>query len=256
MAKPLILVTNDDGIFAPGIRKLISIAREIGEVLVVAPDQPRSGESHAVSVQKPLQIKLLHEEEGYREYSCSGTPVDAVKFGELVILKHMPDIVISGINHGSNASVNVVYSGTMAAAIEAAIDGIPSIGFSLTDYAADADFSAVDEYVKLIIQDVLQNGLEKGTCLNVNIPAIPKEKIKGIKICKQARGKWKEFLELRETEAHGKHYWLTGVFEDGDLRPDTDSWALAHNYIAVVPIHFDLTAHHTLTDLQKRFKHV
>jgi len=256
MAKPLILVTNDDGIFAPGIKKLISIARKIGDIVVVAPDQSRSGQSHSVSVEKPLTLKQIHKEQGFEEYSCNGTPVDAVKFGELIVMDKTPDIVLSGINHGSNASINVIYSGTMAAAIEACIDGIPSIGFSLMDYSSKADFSAVDEFVEAIVLDVLENGLEKGVCLNVNIPAVEKEEIKGVKICTQAKGKWKEFLDLRNNEEHGEHYWLTGIFENGDLREDTDSWALAHNFISIVPIQFDLTAYPSIEKMKNRFNNV
>ncbi|HPE56609.1 MAG TPA: 5'/3'-nucleotidase SurE [Bacteroidales bacterium] len=250
--KPTILVTNDDGIFAPGIRKLMSIARQFGNVVVVAPDTAMSGMSHAITVKDPLRLRKIDEAEGFVEYSCNGTPVDSVKLGEKVVLKGKPDLVVSGINHGSNASVNVVYSGTMAAAIEACIDGIPSIGFSLLDYSHHADFSHVDEFVKSIIGDVLNNGLPSGVCLNVNIPAVQASEIKGIKVCKQAPGRWVEAFDERIDPYHRDYYWLTGVFEDGKADENSDLWALANNFVSVVPIQFDLTAHQFLSELKNR----
>lgn len=243
MKQPTILITNDDGIFAPGIRKLIEIARPLGRVVVVAPDTGMSGMSHAITVKTPLRLKKIAEDENYLEYSCNGTPVDAMKLGSQVVLGEKPDIVLSGINHGSNASVNVVYSGTMAAVIEANIEGIPAIGFSLLDYSHNADFSAVDDYIRIIIKNTLQNGLPEGVCLNVNIPAVKKEFIKGIKVCRQAKGHWEEAFEEHSDPRNQKYYWLTGVFVDGDTNPETDSWALVNNYVSVVPMHFDLTAH-------------
>ncbi|MCB2221706.1 MAG: 5'/3'-nucleotidase SurE [Bacteroidetes bacterium] len=251
-SKPTILVTNDDGVFAPGLRKLISIARLYGNVVVVAPDTAMSGMSHAITVKNPLRLRKIAEEDGYVEYSCNGTPVDSVKLGEKVVVRGKPDLVLSGINHGSNASVNVVYSGTMAAAIEACIDGIPSIGFSLLDYSHKADFNAVDKYIKRIIEDVLEHGLPQGVCLNVNIPAIKAHEIQGIKVCRQARGRWVESFDERIDPHERDYYWLTGVFEDGSADEDTDSWALANNFISVVPIHYDLTAHYALDNLKSR----
>jgi len=243
MEIPLILITNDDGIHAPGLRKLIEIARDFGDVAVVAPDKPQSGMSHAITVSSPLRLYKMDEGDGYVEYSCNGTPVDAVKLGEQVVLGDKPTLVLSGINHGSNASVNIIYSGTMAAVIEATIDGIPAIGFSLNDYSRNADFNAVDDYVRTIIRNVLDNGLPAGICLNVNLPAVPKKEIKGIKVCRQASGRWAEVFDERLDPHNRRYFWLTGVFEDGDTSPDTDSWALANNYVAVVPVHYDLTAH-------------
>ncbi len=251
MKKPLILITNDDGVFAPGLRKLIEIARKIGKVVVVAPDTPMSGMSHAITVKTPLRLRKLAEEKDYIEYSCNGTPVDAMKLGEKIVIQGKPDLVLSGINHGSNASVNIVYSGTMAAVLEASIDGIPAIGFSLLDYSHTADFSSVDEYITKIVKNVLEKGLPEGTCLNVNIPAVKKEEIKGIKVCRQAKGRWEEVFDER-TDPHNKEYfWLTGVFKNGDAAKDTDSWALANNYISIVPVHFDLTAHKAISVLKK-----
>lgn len=256
MSAPTILVTNDDGINAPGIRKLISLAREFGKVTVVAPDQPRSGMSHAITSGFPLRLKKLHEEENYSEYICSGTPVDAVKMGEQIVMGKKPDLVLSGINHGSNASVNIIYSGTMGAVLEACIDGIPAIGFSLLDYSSGADFSAVDDFVRKIVRNTLEHGLPEHTCLNVNIPAVSKDNIRGIRVCRQAKGRWEEEFDIR-IDPHNKHYyWLTGVFSDGDTSPDSDSWALANNYISVVPVHYDFTAHHALDHIQKWDFHV
>jgi 5'-nucleotidase len=251
MKKPLILVTNDDGIFAPGIRKLIEIARQIGRVVVVAPDTPMSGMAHAITVKVPLRLIKIAEEKNYVEYSTNGTPVDAMKLGEKVVINGKPDLVVSGINHGSNASVNIIYSGTMAAVLEASIDGIPAIGFSLLDYSQKADFSAVEDYIKTIMNNVLQNGLPEGVCLNVNIPAVKKEEIKGIKICRQAKGRWDEKFEERTDPHQRNYYWLTGVFKNGDADKDTDTWALLNNYISVVPVHTDLTAQKAVTELKK-----
>ena len=251
MKRPTILITNDDGIFAPGIRKLIEICRQLGKVIVVAPDSAMSGMSHAITVKTPLRLRKLAEEKDYIEYSCNGTPVDAIKLGEKIIVRGKPDLVVSGINHGSNASVNIVYSGTMAAVIEANIDGIPAIGFSLLDYSHSADFSAVDDYITSIINNVLENGLPEGVCLNVNIPAVKKEEIKGIKVCRQAKGRWDEDFDERVDPHDRDYYWLTGVFTNGDTDEDTDSWALTNNYISVVPIQYDLTAHEAISILEK-----
>jgi 5'-nucleotidase len=193
----------------------------------------------------------MDEGDGYVEYSCNGTPVDAVKLGEQVVLGDKPTLVLSGINHGSNASVNIIYSGTMAAVIEATIDGIPAIGFSLNDYSRNADFNAVDDYVRTIIRNVLDNGLPAGICLNVNLPAVPKKEIKGIKVCRQASGRWAEVFDERLDPHNRRYFWLTGVFEDGDTSPDTDSWALANNYVAVVPVHYDLTAHKAIEEIKE-----
>ncbi|MFU8844024.1 MAG: 5'/3'-nucleotidase SurE [Bacteroidales bacterium] len=251
MEKPLILVTNDDGVFAPGLRTLISVAREFGRVIVVAPDSAMSGMSHAITVKTPLRLRKIAEEENYVEYSCNGTPVDAVKLGEKVVAEQTPDLVLSGINHGSNASVNVIYSGTMAAVIEACMDGIPAIGFSLLDYSHSATFDSAVEYVRSIVEKVLKNNLPTGVCLNVNIPAVEQDQIKGIKVCRQARGRWDEAFDQRIDPYNRHYYWLTGVFLDGDTAEDTDSWALANNYISVVPVKFDLTAHETIENIAK-----
>ena len=250
--KPLILVSNDDGITAPGIRTLIEIMSEIGEVIVVAPNSPQSGMGHAITIGNALR---LDETDIYGEivaYECSGTPADCIKLAKYFALKgRRPDLVVSGINHGSNSSISVIYSGTMSAAIEAAIEGLPSIGFSLCDYSHNADFSHVKEYVKKIALNAIKNGIPKGVALNVNIPAKSAETIKGIKICRQTQGHWGEEFDQR-TDPYGRRYfWLTGTFVNNDLGSDTDEWALKNNYISIVPCEFDLTAHHALSMLNE-----
>ncbi|MBE0660854.1 MAG: 5'/3'-nucleotidase SurE [Bacteroidales bacterium] len=249
--KPLILVTNDDGITAPGIRKLISIMHSLGEVVVVAPDKPQSAMGHAITVTTPLMVHQIPNENNHPEYSCNGTSVDCVKMGVKIVLDRKPDLVVSGINHGSNASINVLYSGTMAAAIEAAIEDIPAIGFSLNDYSIHANFDGFEEYIKTIVKQVLKNGLPPATCLNVNIPASGADAIRGIKVVRQAKGYWKETYDARTDPFKRSYYWLTGVFEDRDGAEDTDVWAITNNYIAVVPVHIDMTAHAAIVQLKQ-----
>jgi 5'-nucleotidase len=252
MAKPLILVTNDDGITAPGLRMLVSIMKTIGEVVVVAPDSPQSGMGHAITLDSTLYSKKLTidlDSEGIDEYSCSGTPADCVKLALQELLPKKPDICVSGINHGSNSSINVIYSGTMSAAIEAGIEGIPAIGFSLCDYTWEADFSQAQDFIFTIVTQALKNGIPKDTVLNVNIPKLKKSNIKGIKICRQAKANWKEKFDKRTNPMGKDYYWLTGEFLLLDKGEDTDEWALANGFISVVPTHFDLTAHHVIQEL-------
>ena len=248
--KPLILVTNDDGITAPGIRCLIDVMNSIGDVVVVAPDSPQSGMGHAITVNNVLHCNKERIDDGPQtEYSTSGTPADCVKLAKHEILDRTPDLCVSGINHGSNASINVIYSGTMSAAIEAGIEGIPAIGFSLCDYSWEANFDVLKPFVKAIALNVLKHGLPNGVVLNVNFPAVPFEDIKGIRICRQAKGNWQEEFD-RRTNPHGKdYYWLTGKFVNLDHGEDTDEWALEHNYVSVVPTQFDLTAFNSLKEL-------
>ncbi|MEI8204219.1 MAG: 5'/3'-nucleotidase SurE [Bacteroidota bacterium] len=247
--KPLILVTNDDGIDAPGIRNLIHAMRGLGEIVVVAPDTPQSGKSHSITINVPLRYKNGIREEDYVEYSCNGTPVDCVKLAVKIILDRKPDLLVSGINHGSNASINVIYSGTMAAVIEGTFEGIPSVGFSLDDFSNDADFTVAAKVAKLVALKVLEKGLPDDVCLNVNIPAIASEKIKGFKICRQAKGIWEESFETR-VDPHKKHYyWLTGEFKSLDSGVDTDDYALNEGYVAIVPVHCDLTAYNSLQQI-------
>lgn len=252
MEKPLILVTNDDGITAPGLRTLISIMKKIGDVIVVAPDSPQSGMGHAITLDSTLyskKMKIDLDTDGILEYSCSGTPADCVKLALQELLPKKPDICVSGINHGSNSSINVIYSGTMSAAIEAGIEGIPAIGFSLCDYNWDADFLPSKGFIHTIVTQALKYGIPKGTVLNVNIPKLEKNKLKGIKICRQAKANWKEKFDKRTNPMGKDYYWLTGEFELLDKGEDTDEWALANGFISVVPTHFDLTAHHVIQEL-------
>ncbi|WP_339726804.1 5'/3'-nucleotidase SurE [Maribacter stanieri] len=252
MEKPLILVTNDDGITAPGLRMLISVMKKIGDVVVVAPDSPQSGMGHAITLDTALfskKMKIDLDQDGIDEYSCSGTPADCVKLALQEILPKRPDICVSGINHGSNSSINVIYSGTMSAAVEAGIEGIPAIGFSLCDYSWNADFSQAQDFILDIVTQALNHGIPKGTVLNVNIPKLKKEELKGIKICRQAKANWKEKFDKRTNPMGKDYYWLTGEFELLDKGEDTDEWALANGYISVVPTQFDLTAHHVIQEL-------
>ncbi len=245
--RPLILVTNDDSINAPGIRNLVEVALEFGDVMVVAPDSAQSGMGHAITINKPLRLDKVQVFPGIDAYQSSGTPVDCVKLAMDILLHRKPDLLLSGINHGSNSSINVIYSGTMSAAVEGAIEGIPSIGFSLLDYAFDANFEPCKPFARQIIKTVLREGMPKGTLLNVNFPKVDSaEEIKGMKICRQALAKWKENFVEREDPNGRKYYWLTGRFINDDRGEDTDEWALAHNFVSVVPVQFDMTDHHNI----------
>ncbi|HLU51043.1 MAG TPA: 5'/3'-nucleotidase SurE [Flavobacteriaceae bacterium] len=248
--KPLILVTNDDGISAPGIRALIRMMKKIGNVVVVAPDKPQSATGHAITINNTLYInKIDIDPDVAEEYSCSGTPVDCVKLAVHEILKRKPDICVSGINHGSNSSINVIYSGTMSAAVEAGIEGIPAIGFSLLDYSWEADFDAAKKFITKITLETLKNGLPKGVVLNVNIPKLPENEIKGIKVCRQANAFWVETFDKRTNPQGRDYYWLTGEFVNEDKGEDTDEVALTKGFISVVPTQFDLTAHHAMSEI-------
>ncbi|TVR39808.1 MAG: 5'/3'-nucleotidase SurE [Bacteroidia bacterium] len=251
MKKPLILVTNDDGVMAPGIRHLVKFMLELGEVVVVAPDKPQSGMGHAVTITLPIRLEKITVDGGHDEYSCSGTPVDCVKLAVNKVLKRKPDLLVSGINHGANSSISVIYSGTMSAAIEGAMENIPSVGFSLLDYRFDADFNQAKRFIQRIASNVLQHGLPKGICLNVNIPAIKKEEIKGVKVCRQARGNWEEEFDHRQDPRGKDYYWLTGRFALHENSNETDQWALENQYISVVPTQFDFTAHNLIQEISK-----
>jgi len=250
--KPLILVTNDDGVTAPGIRHLIKIMKDFGEVVVVAPDSPQSGMGHAITVSNNLYCdKISTTNSDVLEYSCSGTPVDCVKIATQSILKGKPDLCVSGINHGSNSSINVIYSGTMSAAVEAGTVGIPAVGFSLLDYAMDANFEPTTAYVREIVSYMLNNELAKGSVLNVNFPKLSAKDIKGIKVCRQAKARWEENYDKRQNPQGRDYYWLTGEFINEDAGEDTDEWALEQGYVSVVPVQFDLTAHKQIEDLKE-----
>jgi 5'-nucleotidase len=243
--KPLIFVTNDDGIHAPGLKKLIELMRTLGRVVVVAPDKSQSGTAHAITINVPLRLKPIVQEPGYEAFSCNGTPVDCVKLGFRVVLRGRPDLLVSGINHGSNASINIIYSGTMAGVFEGAMAGVPSVGFSFLNYSHEADMEPYSKYIKKIAKNVLSHGLPPGVCLNVNIPDA-KEAISGIRICKQAGGMWQEDFDERVDPGGRKYYWLKGIFIKGDDGEDTDDYALEHKFISIVPVQFDFTAKHAI----------
>jgi 5'-nucleotidase len=252
MKKPLILVTNDDGIQARGLRVLIKLMKQLGEVVVVAPDSPQSGMGHAITIGNTLRLSETDFFDDVKSYQCSGTPADCVKISKKFALNdRKPDLVVSGINHGSNTAISVIYSGTMSAAIEGAIEDIPSIGFSLCDYGVNIDFTHVEPFVTKIARQVLEHGIPKGVALNVNFPPRSEEPIKGIKICRQTIAKWQEEFD-RRIDPHGlQYFWLTGSFINLDKGEDIDEWAIAHNYAAVVPVSFDMTAHHAIGILNR-----
>ena len=254
MPKPLILVSNDDGITSKGIRVLVSVMKRIGDVVVVAPDSPQSGMGHAITIGETLR---LYEEDIFEDvlaFKSSGTPADCVKLAKHYVLKdRTPDLVVSGINHGSNTSISVLYSGTMSAAIEGALEGLPSIGFSLCDYSSKADFSHVEEWVEKIARQVLERGISKGVALNVNFPPKRNEPIKGIKICRQADAKWQEEFAERYDPTGRKYFWMAGNFVNFDKGEDNDEWAIPNNYISIVPCQYDLTAHHAITQMNKEW---
>lgn len=249
--QPVILVTNDDGISSPGIRALVETVRELGRVIVVAPDKPQSGMGHAITIGHPLRLQAVQLFDGIEAYQCSGTPVDCVKLAVDKVLHRKPDICLSGINHGPNHSINVIYSGTMSAALEASIESIPSVGFSLLDYSIEADFNGSKKYARLLVEHLLQHPYDKHLCLNVNIPAVDESLLKGLKICKQAYAKYEERFDERHDPHGRKYYWLTGDFVNFDKGKDTDVWALKNNYVSVVPVQFDLTNYDLKQKLEK-----
>jgi 5'-nucleotidase len=250
-ARPVILITNDDGVTAPGITNLVEAVKDLGKIVVVAPDKPQSGMGHAITIGQPLRLHKMHSTDNVETWSCTGTPVDCVKLAVDKVLHRKPDLCLSGINHGANHSINVIYSGTMSAAVEAAIESIPSIGFSLLDPSIEANFTGAKKYARIIVEDLLKQKKDKHLVLNVNIPAVAEEEIKGIMVCRQAYAKYVEdFIE--RNDPHGRrYYWLTGEFVNFDKGKDTDVWALAHNYVSVVPVQFDLTHYKLKTKLEK-----
>ena len=249
--KPLILVTNDDGITASGLRALTDVVRPMGNVIVIAPDKPQSGTSHAVTMHFPLRLTTIHKEVGFEKYSCNGTPADCIKLAYKVILGRKPDLLVSGINHGSNSSINIIYSGTMAAVFEGAMAGVPSIGFSLLNSSPNADFTASRIYAQQIIRTVLKQKLPKSTCLNVNIPHVPLDEIKGIRICRQSSGTWMEDFDIRKDPKGREYYWMKGTFSQAGEGEDTDEWALEHKYVSVVPANYDFTDYPAIKELKQ-----
>ena len=255
MSRPVILVTNDDGIISPGIKALVEVMTKFGDVTVVAPDSPQSAMGHAITIHEPLRFQKVNVfGDDIPSYQCSGTPVDCVKIAIDKILRRKPDLCVSGINHGSNASINVIYSGTMSAAMEAAIDGIPAIGFSLLDFSFEADFSAAKVYIEKIVTNMLNYGLPKDALLNVNFPKLPLDEIKGMKICRQAMAQWEEEYDERVDPRGGTYYWLTGKFVNYDNGEDTDEWALENGYVSIVPVQYDLTHQHGMRFLNKHWE--
>ncbi len=246
--RPYILVTNDDGVDAPGIIELTQTMQEIGDVLVVAPDVHRSGQSSAITVGTPLRAMLLEKSEGLTRYACSGTPTDCVKLAFNSLIERTPDVVVSGINHGSNAAVNVIYSGTMGAAMEGSQHGVPSIGFSILDHAHDADFSHFLPFVKQITEEIIHKGLPNNVCLNVNAP---KGALKGAEVVRQCKGRWVKEFEKRQDPYGMEYFWLTGRFEneEPDAR-DTDEWVLSQGYVSIVPTSIDMTAYEELDKMK------
>ncbi|MDC1105936.1 5'/3'-nucleotidase SurE [Prolixibacteraceae bacterium] len=248
MERPLILITNDDGVDAKGIQCLTSFVQDLADVVVVAPNGPRSGQSSAITVDRPLRLRVEKEVEGLTIYSCSGTPVDCVKLALNKVMDRYPDLVLSGINHGLNTSVSVIYSGTMGGAMEGAIHGIPSIGFSLDNYHKDADFDAMRSVVRTMVANVLSQGLPAGVCLNVNAP---KGEVKGIEVCRQARGKWSEEFEKRVDPHNREYYWLSGYFDNAEVHAqDTDEHLIKRGYASVVPTSVDTTDYTMLKELK------
>jgi len=250
----LILITNDDGLYASGLKTLSEVMEEFGKVVLISTVESMSGMSQALTVKTPLRVKLLEENDRRRVYACNGTPTDSVKLAVNQLLEHMPDWVVSGINHGANASVSVLYSGTMAAAIEGCLYGINSVGFSLNNFSRTADFSVCRKYIRIVMDKLAAEKLPAGVCLNVNIPSIPENEIKGIKVCRQAKGNWKEEFEKRKDPMGKTYYWLTGMFQNHEPdADDTDEWALANGFVSVVPVTVDMTAHWYMEKLKERF---
>lgn len=246
--KPLILLSNDDGVAAKGIQELIKALRPVADLVVVAPSGPRSGASGAITSEVPLKCRMIRREPGLSVYECSGTPVDCVKLALHTIVPRKPDLVVGGINHGDNSSVNVHYSGTMGVVIEGCLKGIPSIGFSLCNHAADADFSFTLPYVRRITEEVLQHGLPVGICLNVNFPN--DSVLKGVRICRQTKGVWINEFQQAVHPRGGHYYWLTGEYRNDEPEAeDSDHWALDHGYVAVTPTKIDVTAYEIFEEL-------
>jgi 5'-nucleotidase len=251
--KPVILITNDDGITAPGIRNLVESVKDLGRIVVVAPDKPQSGMGHAITIGFPLRLHKVHYMEGVEAWTCSGTPADCVKLAVDKVLKGKPDICLSGINHGANHSINVIYSGTMSAAIEASIENIPAAGISLLDFSIEADFTGARKYARLIVEKMLSQKTGDHFCLNVNIPKGDVNLIKGVKVCKQAYAKYDEDFKERMDPSGKKYYWLTGTFQNFDKSKDTDVWALENNYVSIVPVQYDLTNYMLKKKIEKAY---
>lgn len=252
----LILVTNDDGHDSKGLGAAIEVARAFGRVVAVAPETMQSGKSSAITLYDPLYLRRVRQEEGVEVYAFSGTPVDCVKMAfDYLLHDEQVDMVISGVNHGSNAAVNVLYSGTMGAALEGSFYGCPAVGLSLDDHAMDADFEGSIEYGKRIVADLFDHEIELPLCLNVNFPVGKPDTFQGIRLCRQNRGLWREEFYKHEDPRGREYFWLSGAFVNAEPEADdTDEWALAHHYVSVVPVQADLTDYHQLRELAKVLK--
>jgi 5'-nucleotidase len=255
MKQPLIFLTNDDGIRAKGLRALAEMARPLGRLLIVAPEEGNSGQSHAITSKTPLRLRTLPPWYDNAEvYACNGTPVDCIKLAMSHLMNDKPDVVLSGINHGSNASTSVLYSGTLSAAQEGALYGVPAVAFSLLNHLEDADFSNCIDVGQKVIRQVLQKGLSPEICLNVNIPDLPLSEIKGVKLVRQAKGAWMEYYEKRVDPQGHDYFWLTGNFVNHEPNAeDTDEWALQNGYVAITPVHPDLTCYAELDKLKSAY---
>lgn len=247
LKKPLILVTNDDGISSHGIKALVAVAKDFGDVCVIAPDKPQSGMGHAITVHSGITVAETSFPGAKLAFSCTGTPADCVKLGKYHLLQQKPDMCLSGINHGANMSLNVIYSGTMSAALEGALEGIPSIGISFCNSSSEANMDMPAKVTRILIETFMSNKPDQNLCLNVNIPDVPFEEMKGLRFCRQGKGNWKEYYKERK-HADGKEYlWLTGKFENFEpASSDTDLWALNNNYVSLVPVHGDMTNYQEL----------
>ncbi len=253
--RPLIFISNDDGVHAKGLNELVAWVKDMADVVVMAPDGPRSGSAAAITSIVPVTYKKVSEEPGVSIYSCSGTPVDCVKLAFETVLPRRPDLVLSGINHGDNASVNVHYSGTMGVVFEGCLKGIPSIGFSLADACADADFTALQPCIRTLVSQILAEGLPQGVCLNVNFPA--GKNLRGLRVCRMGWGCWNCEWKSAAHPAGKPTYWLTGQYEN--LEPDatdTDVWALSQGYASVVPIRLDVTAYDCLENMKTKLEEI
>lgn len=251
---PVILITNDDGITAPGIKALVEAVKGLGKIIVVAPDSPQSGMGHAITIGVPLRLNKVEVFEDVESWQCSGTPADCVKLARDKILHAKPDICLSGVNHGANHSINVIYSGTMSAAMEAAIEGVPSAGFSLLDYRFEADFTLAKEVVREIASRMISHPMPEHTLLNVNIPVVSNADYKGIKLCRQAYARWEEQFDHRVDPRGKDYYWMVGKFINMDKGENTDVEALKNGYTSVVPVRIDFTDYKTKELLEEKWK--
>jgi 5'-nucleotidase len=254
MSKPKILITNDDGIFSKGIAALVEVASKFGDLLIIAPDKAQSGMGHAITINHPLRVYESHFFNAFKSYACSGTPVDCIKLGIFELSNQKPDLILSGINHGGNAASNILYSGTMSAAIEGAITGIPSVGFSYADYDENADFSLAQNVVNTLIPQLLnldeKTNLKKGVCLNVNIPKVLTKDYRGIRVCAQAHSTWEDQFDKRKDQFNRDYYWLTGDFEQISSDQSSDLHYLSKGFTTIVPATFDMTAYETITQFK------